>query len=398
MEFEIFQSTNIHLENILASMPRLPLMEGTTRVLSFLPLCHIFERVILYIYYYKGIEIMMPAAKAVSAKSYNFDKLICNADPLQVSTDLLKGKQVSLHNRVIEKFAKLDKSVAKPSIMIYPSDTWCKAKGYVKKTDDQNGGFKTTPDYEKAILDEEFMTAMSSIKKLFIDRDYENLVDLQNEIRKIEEEKIKDEFSDDGRQLSMLDKIINKVSPDIKISAYWKVIPKLPNYQLEYQLEALDSYTSEPASQEGGFGPESRSASIGELILQSVNDKMDGFIGRFQKYFDKMQAQGRKVELTITTSSSFEGSLDKEYNVEGESYPLKEIIGAWMTDNALSEGNVSASKNKMTLKDIRIPLTKVNKLSKTAKPSAVTAQTFLEENILKNILLPIKKNFVSILV
>ena len=41
-----------------------------------------------------------------NGKSYNFDKLICNADPLQVSTDLLKGKQVSLHNRVIEKFAK----------------------------------------------------------------------------------------------------------------------------------------------------------------------------------------------------------------------------------------------------------------------------------------------------
>ena len=41
-----------------------------------------------------------------NGKSYNFDKLICNADPLQVYTDLLKGKQVSLHNRVIEKFAK----------------------------------------------------------------------------------------------------------------------------------------------------------------------------------------------------------------------------------------------------------------------------------------------------
>ena len=30
------------VENILASLPRLPLMEGTSRVLSFLPLCHIF--------------------------------------------------------------------------------------------------------------------------------------------------------------------------------------------------------------------------------------------------------------------------------------------------------------------------------------------------------------------
>ena len=178
----------------------------------------------------------------------------------------------------------------------------------------------------------------------------------------------------------MLDQILNKVQPDIKISAYWKVIPKLPNYQLEYQLEALDTYTSEPASQEGGFGPESRSASLGELIIQSVNDKMDGFIGRFQKYFDKMQTQGRKVELSILTSPSFEGSLDKEYKIEGDSYPLKEIISAWITENALSEPNSSGgSKTKMTLKDIRIPLTKVNKLVKSGKPSAVNAASFLED-------------------
>jgi len=45
------------VENILASMPRLPLMEGTTRVLSFLPLCHIFERVLIYIYQHAGVEI-----------------------------------------------------------------------------------------------------------------------------------------------------------------------------------------------------------------------------------------------------------------------------------------------------------------------------------------------------
>ena len=45
------------VENILASMPRLPLMEGTNRVLSFLPLCHIFERVLIYIYQYAGISV-----------------------------------------------------------------------------------------------------------------------------------------------------------------------------------------------------------------------------------------------------------------------------------------------------------------------------------------------------
>ena len=45
------------VENILASMPRLPLMEGTTRVLSFLPLCHIFERVLIYIYQHAGVSV-----------------------------------------------------------------------------------------------------------------------------------------------------------------------------------------------------------------------------------------------------------------------------------------------------------------------------------------------------
>ena len=45
------------VKNILASMPRLPLMEGTTRVLSFLPLCHIFERVLIYIYQHAGVGI-----------------------------------------------------------------------------------------------------------------------------------------------------------------------------------------------------------------------------------------------------------------------------------------------------------------------------------------------------
>ena len=45
------------VENVLVSMPRLPLMEGTTRVLSFLPLCHIFERVLIYIYQHAGISI-----------------------------------------------------------------------------------------------------------------------------------------------------------------------------------------------------------------------------------------------------------------------------------------------------------------------------------------------------
>ncbi len=43
--------------NALDSVPRLPLIEEQPRVLSFLPICHIFERVLIYIYQYAGASI-----------------------------------------------------------------------------------------------------------------------------------------------------------------------------------------------------------------------------------------------------------------------------------------------------------------------------------------------------
>jgi long-chain acyl-CoA synthetase len=43
--------------NVLDSSPRVPLKEGETRVLSFLPICHIFERVLIYVYQHSGTSI-----------------------------------------------------------------------------------------------------------------------------------------------------------------------------------------------------------------------------------------------------------------------------------------------------------------------------------------------------
>jgi len=45
------------VSNVLASEKRIPLEYGKAKALSFLPVCHIFERMILYLYQYCGIEI-----------------------------------------------------------------------------------------------------------------------------------------------------------------------------------------------------------------------------------------------------------------------------------------------------------------------------------------------------
>jgi len=45
------------VSNVLASGERVPLDQGNSIALSFLPVCHIFERMILYLYQYCGVEI-----------------------------------------------------------------------------------------------------------------------------------------------------------------------------------------------------------------------------------------------------------------------------------------------------------------------------------------------------
>lgn len=53
----VMLSHNNIVSNTLDSIPRLPLIQGETRVLSFLPICHIFERILIYVYQYAGVSI-----------------------------------------------------------------------------------------------------------------------------------------------------------------------------------------------------------------------------------------------------------------------------------------------------------------------------------------------------
>ncbi|MDD7887465.1 long-chain fatty acid--CoA ligase [Flavivirga sp. 57AJ16] len=53
----VMLSHNNLVSNVLDSLPRVPLEIGKSKALSFLPVCHVFERMILYLYQYCGIEI-----------------------------------------------------------------------------------------------------------------------------------------------------------------------------------------------------------------------------------------------------------------------------------------------------------------------------------------------------
>ncbi|TDO73669.1 long-chain acyl-CoA synthetase [Flavobacterium chryseum] len=53
----VMLSHNNIVSNVLDSAPRIPFDAGNSTALSFLPICHIFERMILYIYQYYGVSV-----------------------------------------------------------------------------------------------------------------------------------------------------------------------------------------------------------------------------------------------------------------------------------------------------------------------------------------------------
>ncbi|MEX6625489.1 AMP-dependent synthetase/ligase [Tenacibaculum salmonis] len=61
------------VSNVLTSEKRVPLLYGKERGLSFLPVCHVFERMILYLYQYCGISIYF--AESIQKLSENAQEI-----------------------------------------------------------------------------------------------------------------------------------------------------------------------------------------------------------------------------------------------------------------------------------------------------------------------------------
>lgn len=101
------------VSNILSASKRLPPMKNKNKALSFLPLCHIFERIIIYMYYYSRVEIYF--AESLETISENLNEIkpfYMTAVPRLIEKifDKIEGKA--------EEFKGVKKSLYKWSISI----------------------------------------------------------------------------------------------------------------------------------------------------------------------------------------------------------------------------------------------------------------------------------------
>lgn len=69
----VMLSHNNLVSNVLDSQKRVPFENGKSKALSFLPVCHVFERMILYLYQYCGVEIYF--AESIDKMSENLQEV-----------------------------------------------------------------------------------------------------------------------------------------------------------------------------------------------------------------------------------------------------------------------------------------------------------------------------------
>ena len=250
----------------------------------------------------------------------------------------------------------------KPTLMVMPSDAWCKEHGY-EQTFDNQGVSEQIPDYKAAVsADKELNAVMSKINILMADRGFP-LKDLQQTIKSIsnlsaEDRLVRSKASGATIAESPLDRLRRTAKADVILEIDWTVNTVGPKSSITYNLRALDAYSNKQVAGAEGTGKGSFSAEIPILLEEAVQDHMDSFVERLQQHFDDLLANGREVVLDMRVFEGSEVDFEKEY----DGYELNEVIDNWLADNCVNHrfSKSDATESMILYEQVRIPLYKAN--------------------------------------
>ena len=250
----------------------------------------------------------------------------------------------------------------KPTLMVVPSDAWCKEHGYEQSFDNQ-GTIEQIPDYKAAVSsDKQLNAVISKINLLMADRGFP-LKDLEQNVKSIaslsaEDRLITSKTSGASITESPLDRLRRTAKADIIIEIDWTVNTLGPKNSITYNLRALDSYSNKQVAGAEGTGKASFSAELPVLLEEAVLDHMDSFVERLQNHFDDLLTNGREVVLDMRVFDSSSVDFEMEYG----DYELSEIIDNWLADNCVNHrfSKSDATETMILYEQVRIPLYKNN--------------------------------------
>lgn len=268
----------------------------------------------------------------------------------------------------------------KPTIMVVPSDAWCKANGFTQTFDNQ-GKTVVVSDYKRAVQENtDLLAVIAKLNEMMIERGFP-LKDLESALKTLESNAAEDAMttskSGSDQSQSPVDKLKQVAKADIIMQITWTKVSKGPMQAVEFTLQGLDSYTDKQVAGASGKGPDALGATISELLREAVLAHIDGFNLQLQGHFEDMFANGREVIIRITKFDSFDGDLESEYGGE----ELGSVIENWINENTVNHrfNTTDATENMMLFEQVRIPLYDANNKPIDTRGWAKGLQKFLKE-------------------
>lgn len=246
----------------------------------------------------------------------------------------------------------------KPTLMVVPSDLWCKEYGYL--TEFNNQGTKVLiPDYKKALQeDANLILVISKINELMADRGFP-LKNLESILKSLENQSAEDALlmNSEGAEINEnpIDKLKKVAKADIIIQMTYTIQSIGPKNTVTFNLQGIDSYTNKQIAGSSGTGAPSFTAEIPVLLAEAVVANIDLYNVQLQNHFDDMFENGREVILRVLTWNNWEHNLESE-DFGGDM--LSNIIENWVHENTVKNrfSTQDATENMMVFEQVRIPL------------------------------------------
>lgn len=250
----------------------------------------------------------------------------------------------------------------KPTIMVVPSDSWCQRNGFM--TEFRNSGQTwQIPDYSAAFRqNDEIRTVISAMSEFMAANEFP-LQSLEAELNRINNESAEMSLmqgkSGSAIEESPVEELRRTAKADIILNLDYKVTRIGPRRQIEFNLQAIDAYSSKIIS--GNTGTSSAVSSetpMTTILEEAVLSFKDNFLSGLQRHFDDLFANGREISVTLLRYDTSPIDFESEFEFEGEMYELAEHIDLWFSNNTVN-GRYSLSdksSNRMRFSQVRIPL------------------------------------------
>lgn len=296
------------------------------------------------------------------------------ADIHKLKNEYKVGLTVVVNTPMLRKYLEAKKIIMplnegfdkakKPSLMVVPSDAWCKKNGFVA----ENG----LPDYRKAFSDNSQLNlVMTKMGSMMSARgfDLRLLLDVLKTIDTENAENMVLTSNTSGAEVAEdpIDQLRRVANADIILEVDWSLNIDGMKQSMTINVVGKDSYNNEQIAACQGTGQPTYSKEVPVLLEEAVTHNLGYLIDGLNAKFNDWFTLGRNISVQIMRWNSAEFNLETEFGGK----ELGEIIEEYLSANTVNKqfSTDMATANKMIFSNVRIPMI-------TSEGKAMDARSF----------------------